>query len=121
MYIKIAGQTIRNPILSDELQQMQTGSGTYFFTRLLSVLAAIILIVGGVYFFFQLLTGGVAWIGSGGDKAKLEEARQKIFNAVVGLILLFSTWAIIQLVENVFGIQILQFDVPTLGQTPTSS
>jgi len=114
---KLASQTIRNPVLSDELQQIQTGSATYFFSRVLTVLATIILIIGGLYFFFQLLTGGVAWIGSGGDKAKLEEARQKIFNAVLGLILLFSVFAIIRLAESVFSVSILNFNIPTLGQS----
>lgn len=94
-----------------------TGGGVAFLGALLSLVVTIILIVGGLYFFIQLLTGGVAWIGSGGDKGKLEEARQKIFSAVLGLVLLFSAFAFIRLAESVFQVGILNFNVPTIGQT----
>ncbi|OGM32710.1 hypothetical protein A2803_01495 [Candidatus Woesebacteria bacterium RIFCSPHIGHO2_01_FULL_44_21] len=113
---QLAQQTIRNPVLSDLLQSAQTAPGTGYFSALLTTFATIILIVGALYFFFQLLTGGVEWIGSGGDKAKLEGARQKLINAVIGLVLLFSAWAVVQLVEAVFGVNILNLDVPVVGQ-----
>jgi hypothetical protein len=91
------------------------GSGASFLSALLSTVITIILIVGGLYFFFQLITGAVAWIGSGGDKASLEEAKGKIANAGIGLILLFSAWAIITLIEDVFGVSIFVLDIPTLA------
>jgi len=90
------------------------GSGADFLGALISVVVSILLIVGGLYFFIQLLTGAVAWIGSGGDKAELENARGKIFSAGIGLILLFSAWAVITLIENVFNIPILSPIIPTL-------
>lgn len=106
---------VTNPSIGTTLGGMIGQGGTGFLGALLSVIITILLIVGGLYFFFQLLTGAVAWIGSGGDKAQLEQARGKLFNAGMGLVLLFSAFAIITLIQNVFGVSLLLFDIPTIA------
>lgn len=115
-------QGITNPAIGN-LQGMIGQGGAGYFGSLISVVVTIIIAVGGLYFVFQLLTGGVAWIGSGGDKAALEQARSKLFHAGIGLVLLFSAWAIIKLVEGVFGVSIFLFQIPTVsfGLPPTGS
>ena len=67
--------------------------------RLMLVLAAIV-------FFFILVFGGIRWITSGGDKAQTEEARNRITAALVGLVIVFAAWAIIQLLATFFGIDL---------------
>jgi hypothetical protein len=57
-----------------------------------------------------MLLGGIQWISSGGDKTALEGARGKITNAVIGIIILFSLFAILKIVEDFFGINILTID-----------
>ena len=52
------------------------------------------LIIAAVVFFFMLVVGGIRWILSGGDKGKLETAQQKILHAVMGLVIVFASWAI---------------------------
>jgi hypothetical protein len=42
--------------------------------------------------------GGIEWITSGGDKGKTESARNKITAAVIGLVILAASWAILGLV-----------------------
>lgn len=103
---------IGNPLLGD-LGRFDT-EGTAYFSQLLSVLVSIILIGGTIIFLFMFLFGGIRWITSGGDKANAEAARGILTNAIVGLIIMFATWAIIALVENVFGIGILSFNIPTI-------
>lgn len=44
--------------------------------------------------FFYLLFGAISWIISGGDSGKLETARNRMVQAIVGLLVLGSTWAI---------------------------
>lgn len=107
---------ITNPSIGG-LEGMVGEGGGGFLGSLLSTVITIILVVGGLFFFFQLITGAVSWIGSGGDKAKLEEARSKLLSAGVGLVLLFSAWAIITLIENIFGVGIVNFEIPVIGQT----
>jgi cbb3-type cytochrome oxidase subunit 3 len=72
-----------------------------------------VLVVAALAFFFILVLGGVHWILSGGDKAKTESARNQITAALVGLVIVFSAWAIVNLVDAFFGINILKLDLPT--------
>ncbi len=62
-----------------------------------------IFIIGGFFVLYELVTGGLNWILSSGDKEKVEKARKQITNAIIGLIILFVTIAIVALLEQVFG------------------
>lgn len=73
----------------------------------------LILVVAGLAFFFILVIGGVKWILSGGDKAHTEGARNQITAALVGLVIVFSAWAILQLINTFFGVNILELTLPT--------
>lgn len=72
---------------------------------IVSNLINLILIVALVVFLFLLLLGGIQWITSGGDKESLAKARGKITSALVGLIIVFSAWAILSLVKGFFGLK----------------
>ena len=67
----------------------------------------LVLIIAAILFFFMLVVGGIRWILSGGDKANTETARNQITAALVGLVIVFSAWAIIQLIQVFFGVNIL--------------
>lgn len=73
-----------------------------------------VLMIGALIFFFMLLWGGIKWIMSQGDKGNVETARNQITNALVGLAIIFVAWAIIKLIETLFGISILSLDIPSL-------
>ncbi len=73
-----------------------------------------LLIAAALIAFFFLLIGGVQWILAGGGKEGTEKARKKITNALVGLAIVFSAYAIAFLVEAIFGISILHFTIPTI-------
>lgn len=61
-------------------------------------------LIAGILVFAYLVWGGIQWITAGGDKANIEAARGRISNALVGLAIIAAAWAIIQLVEFVFGV-----------------
>lgn len=63
-----------------------------------------IVLVAGLATFMYLIYGGVQWISSGGDKGKLEEARSKITNGIIGLAIVASAWAVYLLIDYFFGI-----------------
>ena len=79
------------------------------------MLISLVLIIGVVIFTFVLVLGAISWISSGGDKAQVESARGKVTTAIIGLVLLFSAWAIINLIELFFGINILTLDILNLA------
>lgn len=105
------GGNITNPFLSTNLQSL---SGTQFLGRVIGLLITLGFIVGTVAFLFMLLTGGLAIITSQGDKAKVEQARQQLSTAVIGLVILFAAFAVLNLIEILFNIDLLQITIPTL-------
>lgn len=74
-----------------------------FITRVFSA----IIIVAGIATFLYLIYGGVQWIMSGGEKDKITEAKSKITQAMIGLAVVASAWAIYSLVDYFFGIGIV--------------
>lgn len=80
---------------------------------IVSGLIKVTLIVAAVVFFFILVIGGIRWIISGGDKQATEGARSQITAALVGLTIVFAAWAIIKLIQVLFGIDILELTLPT--------
>ena len=78
-------------------------------------LIRLILVVAALVFFFILVIGGIRWIASGGDKAQTEAARGQITAALVGLVIVFAAWAIVQLINTFFGINIFELTLPTAG------
>ena len=74
---------------------------------IVSALIRLILVIAALVFFFILVFGGIQWIASGGDKANTEAARNRITAALVGLVIVFSAWAILQLIRVFFGIDVL--------------
>ncbi len=68
-----------------------------------NIFTLIFVVVAGIAFFFLIL-GAIAFITSGGDKGKVEDARNKILYTVIGLLILAATWAIFVLITDIgFG------------------
>lgn len=51
-----------------------------------------------------LIYGGIKWITSGGDKSAVEGARNMIVAALVGLVIVFLSYLILNFVLNFFGL-----------------
>jgi hypothetical protein len=73
----------------------------------------LVLVIAAIVFFFILVVGGIRWIVSGGDKAQTETARNQITAALVGLVIVFAAWAIVQLINVFFGINIFELSLPS--------
>lgn len=85
------------------------------FGRLFSGAVAVLLLAAFILAFFFLILGGISWLTSGGDKAAVEAARNKIIAALIGLVIVAATWALFQLVGGAIGFNILGgFQIPTL-------
>ena len=82
-------------------------------TGLISAAVTLILIAAALVFFFMLIIGGIKWITSGGDKGQTEAARNQITAALIGLFVVFASYAIISLVQIFFAINILNLNIPT--------
>jgi uncharacterized membrane protein len=74
----------------------------------------LILVVAALVAFVFLIIGGIRWVTSGGDKEKTARAQQTLTAALVGLVIVFASWAIIKLIETFFGIEILEMEIPEI-------
>lgn len=82
--------------------------------KIISGILGLLLVGASLISFFFLLTGGIQWITSGGDKAGVEAARHKILNALIGLIIVFATWAVMKFIFAFLGIEFPVFKLPSL-------
>ena len=101
---------ITNPVLG----ALGKNTGVQYFQSLIPSAVGLVFVAGSIIFFFMLIWGAIQWIASGGDKGGLEEARNKITNALVGIVILFASFAIVKLIEAFFGIHILTLDIGPL-------
>ncbi len=70
------------------------------FDALLKAVMAISLLL----VFLYLIWGGLNWITSGGDKGKIDQAKQKIISAVIGLVVVAASYAILTIMINFLGL-----------------
>jgi hypothetical protein len=68
----------------------------------------IMLIVAVVLSLIFFILGGIQWINSGGDKSKVASARQRLTFAIIGLLVTFGSFLIINIIGYFFKINLLQ-------------
>jgi len=78
---------------------------------LVSTLINLLIGGAGVVAFIFLLLGGWQWITAGGDKDGLDKARKKVTNSLIGLALVLSTYALLRVVQILFGINLVQVNI----------
>jgi len=84
------------------------------FGGIISGAISLVMLVVALVFFFILIWGGLRWVMSEGDQKAVEAARAQITNALIGLAIVFAAFAIMKLIETIFGIQLLSgFKIPT--------
>jgi len=80
---------------------------------LISILLKNIYMVAGVLLLFLLIFGGVSIIMSagGGDAKKAAQGKKAVSGAVIGFLIIFASYWIIQLIEFLTGLNILSPDI----------
>jgi len=110
---------ITNPILPSSLgggTNPDINQGGKSLGQLISNLVGALFIAGFFLTFMQLLIGGIQWITAGGDKQALEKARTGITNAIMGLVIVAATYAVMALVGQFFGIEITNLTIPSFNR-----
>jgi hypothetical protein len=94
---------ITNPAIGTELGGNRVGaeSGQTFTTYFVQLWQAFIT-VGGVATLLYFIWGAIDWITAGGDSGKIEKARNKITQAIIGMVILVGSFAIIGFISTLF-------------------
>ncbi|MGA2910468.1 MAG: hypothetical protein ABSE04_01525 [Candidatus Microgenomates bacterium] len=109
---------ITNPVLPAPNTGPTGNAGVTFLQNAVLSGITIAIAIGIVIFFFMLIFGAIKWISSAGEKQAIETARGTVSNALIGIIILFSVFAVLQLIFSLFGIQVLKLTLPTLTGSP---
>lgn len=89
-------------------------------TLLVNIVSALAIVLAVLYLMF----GGIKLITARGDRAAVESARKHIFSAVIGLVVVFGTFLILQFLFNVLGAEnplSKGFTLPTVDNVAPST
>jgi len=82
------------------LCQLQGGN----FGNVVGAVIQLVFVVSVVFALFYLVYGGFRWLISTGDKGKVTEAREHIIAAVIGLVIIFLAYFILNVILGFFGV-----------------
>jgi hypothetical protein len=75
--------------------------------NVITLLLRYIYIFAGVALLFMLLWGGFVLMTAAGDQAKSKEGYGKIQAGIIGFLIIFVSYFVVQLVQKVLGVTIL--------------
>lgn len=78
----------------------------------------LVFVIGAFLVLIMLIVGAYEWIASGGDKEAVGKARNRIINALVGLIVLAVAFALVNLLGQFTGLDLRNLSVPTPNPSP---
>lgn len=83
------------------------GSPLTVVAKVASTVIGVITLVAGIYFIFQFLIGAFGWLTSSGDKTRLQKAQDRLTHALIGLVIVVATYAIVEIVQTITGLDLL--------------
>ena len=97
---------ILNPILKNGYDQ--ANSPEMYTNNVIQTVFSIFFIVASIYFIWHLIMAGYHLISTEGDPKKLTTAKDQIAYSLIGIIVIFSVFAILKFVGTVTGIEGLE-------------
>lgn len=78
----------------------ETGGGIFI---LLNRIFSLVGIVAGIFFVIQILLAGMAYISANGDQKKTEAAWAKIYQSIIGLLIVSSAFVLTAVIGKLVG------------------
>lgn len=119
-YLSLAFPALAQGALPNEINPCPAGTqfnslcGLNFSGGLVGSIITVAFIVAALIALGFLIFGGIKWITSGGDKAGVEGARNTIVAALVGLVIVFLAYFLIQLIFTFFGLSFGNLTIPNI-------
>lgn len=74
---------------------------------IINAIVPLIFAIAGITLFIMLVMGGLAIFTSAGNPEGMKKGQQQIVNALIGLVIIFAAYWIVQLVEYSLGLNLL--------------
>lgn len=88
-------------------------AGIKCFEAVFENLVSALVSMAGLALFVMLIIGGYKYLMSAGDPEQTASARSTMFYAIVGIVVMISTFIILRLVAWFTGVDVLKFEIPT--------
>ena len=63
---------------------------------------------GGLILIIMIIVSGIQWMLAGGDKQAIASAQGRLASAIIGFVILASTYAIISLIAYILNVEFLK-------------
>jgi hypothetical protein len=86
-----------------------SGPGGVGIADLVSIILSNAIVIAGIIMLFLMIFGGISVIASAGqdDPQKAAQGKKAVTAAVIGFIIIFISYWIVQIIETITGVQIL--------------
>jgi hypothetical protein len=106
MFVEKAYAAITNPVLETYGNEQPAAESGALFNTIISAVLSFMMVLGVLLVLVNLIEAGINWISSGGDSSKVQKARDKIVQAVIGVVIMSASLAIWNLVQQFLGIDL---------------
>ena len=112
---QVAYAQITNPVIDSAVgANVGAAESGQSFTRYFVYFWRVLMVIGGLAVVITFMMGAFDWITAGGEKGKVEGARQKIINSIIGMVILAGSFAVLQFIGNTFGFDLLNPNIAPL-------
>ena len=100
-------------VVSAECADPNRPAGIKCFEAVFQNLVSALVSLAGLALFVMLIIGGYKYLMSAGDPEQTASARSTMFYAIVGIVVMISTFIILRIVAWFTGVDVLKFKIPT--------
>ncbi len=97
---EITPPEVLTPLIDEAYIEGDQGGGIFI---LLNRLFSLVGVVAGVFFVIQILLAGFAYISASGDPKKTEAAWAKIYQSIIGLVIVSSAFVLTAVIGRLVG------------------
>jgi threonine/homoserine/homoserine lactone efflux protein len=105
---QVQAATAIKPPISGDLEKWIV-NGEIQWPAIVKFVASTLFFLAAVLCLIFLIWGGISIISSGGDKGKVENARNRMTFAAIGLVIVAASYALWYLVLGLLGVESLSF------------
>lgn len=78
-------------------------------------------VLAALFFIIQFVIAAFSWVSSGGDSSKVQKARDKMIQGVLGLIIIVAAYSIIGLIGTIIGLDLINIGDQIINLDPLAT
>ena len=111
-------EPIQNRAIPENLSNYEGARSGATFAFYLVYLWRTLIFIGGLMVIVYFIMGAFEWITANGEASKITSARNKMTGAIAGFIVLSALFVMLEMIGNLFGLNLLNPSIPTPTDAP---